>query len=465
MAAEGREAVAEARAGELLERIGGLERIVGPGVKREQGTDTVWSRQPQPTTPSHRLRKQASSGCDLVVRSQEAMAACCPMGGAHRRLSETANCALPSVCPTMSCATVFESFLTYCRSAMVDGGLNVADFDRFNTQCGELAAQSVSMGLALQPANVQMFRVLVSTDTTASPPSPSPPSPSVPVQEYHAVCSSAAINDCVPSCNATTHGFELLATIDGTDTKFSCNVAHGLFSWMGAATEGGYLGADSTSFFSAVVSGAAGSYFVTLMTDAGIGTDLAIRPGQDVQITGDAMLLTPPYWGSGGFAVDELGKLSLQHVTLNNRITVAQGFAGLSIRGCNGPNGPRMSGNLSTSSGGNIRSVPIAFALSLPSARWSSVGATNVGVSTSSQGFGDLSLDAAGNTYVLFLMPPTTFPSLVCASQQRCGEDFQTPRIATGIEQKKYADICASAGLRPIIGGTIMMNTPGYCSQ
>ena len=102
-----------------------------------------------------------------------------------------------------------------------------------------------------------------------------------------------------------------------------------------------------------------------------------------------------------------------EHVTLNNRITVAQGFAGLSIRGCNGPNGPRMSGNLSTSSGGNIRSVPIAFALSLPSARWSSVGATNVGVSTSSQGFGDLSLDAAGNTYVLFRMPPTTFPSLV----------------------------------------------------
>ena len=81
MAAEGREAVAEARAGELLDRIGGLERIVGPGVKREQGTDTVWSRQPQPTTPSHRLRKQASSGCDLVVRSQEAMAACCPIDG------------------------------------------------------------------------------------------------------------------------------------------------------------------------------------------------------------------------------------------------------------------------------------------------------------------------------------------------------------------------------------------------
>jgi hypothetical protein len=53
----------------------------------------------------------------------------------------------------------------------------------------------------------------------------------------------------VPACNAEHHGYELLATIDGTDTKFSCNLAHGLYSWMGAASEGGYLGIDSDSFF------------------------------------------------------------------------------------------------------------------------------------------------------------------------------------------------------------------------
>ena len=81
---------------------------------------------------------------------------------------------------------------------------------------------------------------------------------------------------CVPTCNATTHGFELLATIDGTDTKFSCNLAHGLHSWMGAASEGGYLGSDFMSFLSAVESGAAGAYFVTLSGDAGISTDLMI---------------------------------------------------------------------------------------------------------------------------------------------------------------------------------------------
>ena len=41
------------------------------------------------------------------------------------------------------------------------------------------------------------------------------------VQEYHAVCSSATIAQCVPICNVTHHGFELLATIGGTDTQFS----------------------------------------------------------------------------------------------------------------------------------------------------------------------------------------------------------------------------------------------------
>ena len=74
----------------------------------------------------------------------------------------------------------------------------------------------------------------------------------------------------MPPCNAEHHGYELLATIDGTDTKFSCNLAHGLYSWMGAASEGGYLGADAQSFFSAVVSGAAGSYIVTLTEDVAI---------------------------------------------------------------------------------------------------------------------------------------------------------------------------------------------------
>ena len=110
-------------------------------------------------------------------------------------------------------------------------------------------------------------------------------------------CRSAEIATCVPPCNVAHHGFELLATIDGTDTKFSCNLAHGLYSWMGAASDGGFLGRDFASFFSAVVSGAAGFYIVTLLEDAGIGTDLVVRPGQAVVMAGDSALVEPrPAW-------------------------------------------------------------------------------------------------------------------------------------------------------------------------
>eukprot|EP01046_Picozoa_sp_COSAG06_P012930 COSAG06_NODE_772_length_12432_cov_119.880159_13_plen_730_part_00 len=122
---------------------------------------------------------------------------------------------------------------------------------------------------------------------------------------------------CLPPCDADNHGFELLATIDGTDTKFSCNLAHGLYSWMGAASEGGYLGADAQSFFSAVISGAAGSYIVTLTEDVGISTDVMIRPGQDVRISGDLGLAVAPSWGSGGFTVGEQGSLTVTYVSFD----------------------------------------------------------------------------------------------------------------------------------------------------
>ena len=187
------------------------------------------------------------------------MEACCPAGSedGHRRAQ--AQCSLPDACPSVTCADVFVAFLGDCRHTILANGMPVSDLDGFSTQCQELQAQESALGL--QPVTVQMFKVHIATNVTAGPPPPPPASSSgsTDLQEYHAVCSSAAISDCVPTCNATHHGYELLATIDGTDTKFSCNLAHGLYSWMGAASEGGYLGADAQSFFSAVVSGAAQS--------------------------------------------------------------------------------------------------------------------------------------------------------------------------------------------------------------
>eukprot|EP01050_Picozoa_sp_SAG11_P053108 SAG11_NODE_31155_length_294_cov_0.800000_1_plen_48_part_10 len=45
-----------------------------------------------------------------------------------------------------------------------------------------------------------------------------------------------------------------------------------------------FIGDDFEAFFSAVSSGAAGTYMTTLRTDASIKTDLNIRAGQAVAI-------------------------------------------------------------------------------------------------------------------------------------------------------------------------------------
>jgi hypothetical protein len=216
---------------------------------------------PSPPLTSRSRKQTPATSCDsslAAARTQGVMDACCPSAGqGHRRLQ--AECALPDTCGTVQCADSFIPFYEDCTALV---GSN-AEYQAFFANCQELQAQSAQM--LLQPVTVQMFKVHIATNVTAAP-VPAPPaassgpggSASAAVQEYHAVCRSASINDCIPTCNATHHGYELLATVDGTDTKFSCNIAHGLFSWVGAASEGGYLGADFASFFSAVISGAAG---------------------------------------------------------------------------------------------------------------------------------------------------------------------------------------------------------------
>eukprot|EP01046_Picozoa_sp_COSAG06_P046589 COSAG06_NODE_6623_length_2852_cov_4.446785_3_plen_276_part_00 len=125
-----------------------------------------------------------------------------------------------------------------------------------------------------------------------------------------------AVVDCIPECNAARHGLILLLNLDGDDSNLSCNLAHGLYSWMGAASEGGYLGADLASFFSAVVSGVAGVYLLTLTEDADINTDLTIQPGQDVRISGAPGLTEAPSWGSGRIDIQGRATLALKWVKL-----------------------------------------------------------------------------------------------------------------------------------------------------
>jgi hypothetical protein len=261
-----------------------------------------------------------------------------------------ANCDLPPTCPSAACASVFIPFMEDCETMLSTmPGVPLADFQSFASSCVELQAGA---GQMLQPVAVQMFRVLVNTEmaqtgsmfpTTGGGgepldplhlnpvPPPAPPATggnddTTDVSQYHAVCSSADIANCVPSCNIDHHGFELLATIDGMDTKFSCNLAHGLYSWMGAASDGGYLGIDVASFFSAVVSAAAGSYILTLTTDARVDDDLTIQPGQNVQVSGDRQLANVPTWGArGSFRVRSGGALLLEYVAVMGSVSVDGG--------------------------------------------------------------------------------------------------------------------------------------------
>ena len=81
-------------------------------------------------------------------------------------------------------------------------------------------------------------------------------------------------------------------------------------------TDGGYLGSDFEAFFSAVVSGAAGIYVGVLLRDAGIETDLVVRPDQRVRLSGDPSLPRPPRWGGGSLTVQQRGSLSLESVEM-----------------------------------------------------------------------------------------------------------------------------------------------------
>eukprot|EP01050_Picozoa_sp_SAG11_P019610 SAG11_NODE_3155_length_2644_cov_3.394106_2_plen_620_part_00 len=271
------------------------------------------------------------------------LAVCCASraaAGNGHRLQESVGCdSLPPTC-SLPCSYQFISFFDNCHDqTLMLSAEQLADWTSFYAVCSEVEQSAAEMG-ALQPLNVRMFRIMISSDAAQSQagifggqgqtepiigplpqlppaaPASSSDSGSTDVEQYHAQCTTANILNCVPECNATHHGFELLATIDGTDTKFSCNLANMLYSWVGAAALGGFLGRNVAAFVSAVISGAAGSYVLPLMDDANVGTNLVIQPGQNVIISADDGLAEAPRWGSGGFTVGEMGSLTLSHIQL-----------------------------------------------------------------------------------------------------------------------------------------------------
>ena len=136
---------------------------------------------------------------------------------------------------------------------------------------------------------------------------------------------------CAPVCEELTYGFLLSIEIDGKGTVMTCNKVDDMFSWQGQASFGGYIGDDFGSFFSSVVSGAAGTCMGTLTEDAGVSTDLTIQPGQAVLVTGDRSLARRRRSGADAGSVQAGGSLSLAYVGLGSVWAFGTYSAGTSI--------------------------------------------------------------------------------------------------------------------------------------
>ena len=321
-----------------------------------------------------RRRRRAQTtrppSCDRTTfqnRTDDAMAACCPAAtGGHRRFLQ-ADCTLPGTCPSAACAASFIGYFDDCGTMLAQTGpAELAQLRGFYTSCQELSANMLLMLASAEPAMI--FHVLVIDEgaaqaggmfpaggTGAAPPppplvplkpGPAPPPPALPApppspptgletaQEYRRVCTKANLVACAPVCDEMTYGFLLSIEIDGRGTVMTCNKYDGTFSWQGQASLGGYIGDDFGSFFSSVISGAAGTYMGTLTEDRDVHTGLTAQPGQVVLVSGDRALAAAPTWGSGGFHVGEAASLSLSYLRVDTAIQINDGALALSLDSC-----------------------------------------------------------------------------------------------------------------------------------
>ena len=106
---------------------------------------------------------------------------------------------------------------------------------------------------------------------------------------------------------------------------------------VGASADGGYFGADAVTFYSAVQSGAAGTYVLdAIAASPGFRTTLAISSGQTVAAAGvhqERSRDTIAWGDSAGFTVGQRGSLSLTDLLIAGDVSVAGGGE-LTLDGC-----------------------------------------------------------------------------------------------------------------------------------
>ena len=138
---------------------------------------------------------QSAASCDadeLSWRTSNINAVCC-----EEEEDEDCSGGYPHTC-NADCAALFLSFWDECRSEL---GKDSKHYEPVVELC-EAAVNSV-------PSLAEQLDVQCSDGTAAS--------------------------ECVPACDEGFHGFLMLLNIEGHDSKFACELRHGLYSWVGPA--------------------------------------------------------------------------------------------------------------------------------------------------------------------------------------------------------------------------------------
>jgi hypothetical protein len=226
-----------------------------------------------------------------------------------------------------------------------------------------------------------------------------------------------------------------------------------------------------------VVSGAAGSYIVTLMEDMSLSADLIIQPGQDVRIVGDPTLPVPS-WGSGGLSVRERGSLSLVGVAPTGTLTVKTG-GDLTLRACVIDDTDILVKVLLRASA-RLYSVQVTLpdgttpllTGALPGTLTATIEGRQVGIITAADGIvtgtGSMagmtilqtwssggSTNTHGKAFALYLLP---------AQPANYFNHHSPGGNVDPIAAQRYSDACAAAGLRTVTTGEGGSGAPENCA-
>jgi hypothetical protein len=142
----------------------------------------------------HRRVQDAGTCDDLPSRSVEVTTECCDEAG------EDCSGGYPHTC-NAACAAIFLPFWSECRSALG------RQFEPVVALCEAAGAAAPSL-----------------------------------VEQLSVECmDGSAAADCVPDCSEAYHGFLMLLNIEGDDSKLSCELHHGLYSWVGSSVRSAHL--------------------------------------------------------------------------------------------------------------------------------------------------------------------------------------------------------------------------------